>query len=106
MEGGVAQCCKPGCARVFERAVSYFSEWGIIYVGLYGYTFGEASTRANAMFKAQKWYPVISDHLLRNVFVMADVSLGLLMGGIGGSLTQFTSILDSLGKNNELIGAL
>lgn len=106
MESGIAQCCKPGCARIFDKAVSYFSQWGIIYVGLFGYSFGEASQRANAMFKAQGWYPIITDHLLRNVFVMADISLGLLMGGIGGSLTSFTSILDSLGKNAEIVGAV
>jgi len=83
METGVTECFPKKCVDTFEWMVSYFSQWGYVYVGLYGYGFGDASKRVNRMFRLRNWEAVVSDHLLRNIFLLCIVCIAYIMGEIG-----------------------
>lgn len=101
METGVTECFPQKCVDTFEYMVSYFSQWGYIYVGMYGYGFGDASRRVNKMFRDRKWEPVTSDHLLRNMFIICVILIAYIMGEIGKIVADSSDFFEAAGKSAD-----
>jgi len=79
-EGGLLRCladCILGC---LETIMEMFNEWAFVYVGLYGYSFIEASKNVITLFKSRGWTAIITDYMVDRVLMMLSFGNGLLSG--------------------------
>lgn len=80
-DDGLLRCladCILGC---LETLMEMFNEWAFVYVGLYGYSFIEASKNVITLFKSRGWTAIITDYMIDRVLMMLSLGNGLLAGG-------------------------
>jgi hypothetical protein len=52
------------------------NRWAYTYMGMYGYSYGEAGEKALQLFTTREWLEVVQDNLLQNVLIMVSVVIG------------------------------
>jgi hypothetical protein len=72
--------CLLGC---LESLAEYFNKWAYIYVGIYGYSFVEASVNVMSLFRNRGWSAIIADVLVDTVLLMVSACVGVVTGIIG-----------------------
>lgn len=82
-DDGLLLCLADCLVSCLESLVKYFNKWAYIYVGLYGYSFIEASKNVFTLFQNRGWTAIIADNLVDTVLAMVCVCVGLLTGIIG-----------------------
>mmetsp|Transcript_5313 Transcript_5313/g.10506 ORF Transcript_5313/g.10506 Transcript_5313/m.10506 type:complete len:885 (+) Transcript_5313:474-3128(+) len=87
------RACVTGCV---EGLAEKFNPWGFAYVGLYGYSFTEASTHATELFTKRGWMTIVSDDLVSNVLLMTSI----VVGGVTGCFAFLLSGLENLHVTN------
>jgi hypothetical protein len=63
----------PFCDIGISRTVN---QWSFTYIGLYGYEFWEAGSKASQLFEARGWTHVVSDDLIITVMGMSSMIIG------------------------------
>lgn len=79
-----------------EGIAEKFNPWGFTYVGLYGYSFPDASFLATELFTKRGWTTIVSDDLVSNVMLMTSV----VVGGVTGCFGFLLSGLENLHVTN------
>ena len=59
------------------------NQWSYAYIGLYGYSFWDAGSKASELFQARGWTHVVSDHLILSAIYMSTVIIGASTGCLG-----------------------
>ncbi len=81
-DDGILKCvadCLLGC---LETMMEMFNEWAFVYVGLYGYSFIDASKNVITLFKSRGWTAIITDYMVDRVLMMLSFGNGLLAGAV------------------------
>ena len=85
--------CIQTCITGFvEGIVERFNPWGFAYVGLYSYSFTEASSLATELFAKRGWTTIVSDDLVSNVLLMTSVVVGGVTGCFGFLLSGMENL--------------
>ena len=81
--GSMLLCCAQFLLGCIESLAEYFNQWAFVYVGLYGYSFMEASRNVVELFKQRGWTAIIADILVDTVLLMVSLIVGLVTGILG-----------------------
>lgn len=73
---GVTTYFPTKCVACFEAAVYRFTQWAFIYCGMYGYNFSKSGPRVMNLFEKKEWWPIASDNLIKNIFLLCNLSVG------------------------------
>jgi hypothetical protein len=87
-DDGIVMCildCLLGC---IERIVEYFNKFSYVYVGLYGYSYFEASRKVVSLFAQRGWSVIINDDLVTNALVLMSFIIACLTGCVGLALAS------------------
>ena len=84
--GSMLLCCAQLLLSCIEQLAEYFNQWAFVYVGVYGYSFMEASRNVVALFRYRGWTAIIADILVDTVLLMMSLIVGVLTGIVGASL--------------------
>jgi hypothetical protein len=82
-DSGLIVCMAHCLLSCVESLVEYFNKWAYIYVGLYGYSFMDASKNVFTLFQNRGWTAIIADNLVDTVLAMVCVCVCLLTGIVG-----------------------
>jgi hypothetical protein len=95
--------CILGC---IEGLIEELNKWAYVYVGLYGYTYIEASRNVMTLFANKGWSSIVTDDLVENVLSMTSVAIGLLTGLVGLAIVAMDqNVYQNMGfENPALIG--
>eukprot|EP00539_Tryblionella_compressa_P000434 CAMPEP_0178743810 /NCGR_PEP_ID=MMETSP0744-20121128/6405_1 /TAXON_ID=913974 /ORGANISM="Nitzschia punctata, Strain CCMP561" /LENGTH=521 /DNA_ID=CAMNT_0020396841 /DNA_START=20 /DNA_END=1585 /DNA_ORIENTATION=- len=77
---GLLLCIADCILSCLESMAEYFNKWAYVYVGIYGYSFMEASVNVMNLFKSRGWTAIIADVLVDTVLLMVSAGVGLLTG--------------------------
>ena len=89
--------CIQSCISSCVDSISYnANSWGFTYIGLYGYSFLDASRHASELFEKRGWTMIVSDDLVPNVLLITS----LVLGGVTGCFAYVLSMMDRLHVTN------
>ena len=94
LDTGITECFPRKCVDGFEKATRNFTQWGFIYVGMYGYGYNDSCRRVANLFKDRGWLNASNDHTLRNIFLLSSVIIAFAMGEIGKTVGNNTDWFD------------
>jgi len=99
----VSGICSQNCVDKIQFIVAEYNMWGYVYVGLYGYEFTKASRKAVGMFRDRMWGPIIDDSLLKTLFFLVSLALGLVSAEFANILNTNTTFFKAAGESAGLI---
>lgn len=86
-----------------DSVAKSFNMWGFTYVGLYGYSFTEASNRADDLFEARGWTMIVSDDLVPNVLLITSLVVGGVTGCFAYLISHFHELPGTVDEDPGLI---
>jgi len=73
--------------QCIENLLRYFNKWAYVYVGVYGYSYIQASKSVMQLFEARGFSVIISDDLVQNALLLMSGMIGLCVGLLGLALS-------------------
>eukprot|EP00934_Nitzschia_sp_Nitz4_P007347 Nitzschia sp. Nitz4//scaffold145_size56662//31762//33411//NITZ4_006560-RA/size56662-processed-gene-0.29-mRNA-1//-1//CDS//3329536586//7337//frame0 len=103
-DGAILLCLFDCILGILESIAEYFNRWAFVYVGLYGYSYMDASKNVLTLFEQRGWSTIISDNLAARVLGMVSFAVGVGTGLLGALVAGLVGLAS--GGVSDWVGQL